>query len=615
MGFSLPNQLVNTQAGVESTRQLIRTPDGSDVEINELRDSFRQGFVFEIQNIETGQNIPGGVFVTVLNPVRYNLSEPFQATLTPTENNSVDAEENGVIIREIVLEGTFGIKEKRARGFTGGQGNGEAISGNQHFNLFRNFFRKYSEIKKDPNEGAKHRMIFHALRDDDHFVVVPKTFETPRDASRTRTHYEYRVTLSAIDTAITPINLLGPEEREFNFTNALRDINEAFNDARAGVAEVTANISAIKRRVGNIQATLTNAAQVINAVGAFLSGTAQLINFPLQSVATVTESLGNAADRLIEGVSDATFGVLAENARSIRRIEAAIDVIAMYDEKFQDIVTNTENVFKGENRATRQDISAGSSSSAPGTAGSGGTTIGSRVRSVSGSSGRLAGLTVPRRGGLREVVVRRTDSLESIATANRTTAAAIILLNDLRSPYLTEFGGPGILKPGDRVLVPVEGTDQASTGRGITDFLDSEEALYGIDIALDDTVLNNTGLFDIAVTETQDSMDFAIRKGVPNVVQGTEITLNTERGTTQFLPDIGIRRNIGTKGTTQHVLLASIILREGLLSDTRINGIQSSRAVFDSVTGSLELEITPIVSGQQPGTTFVVPFGKASGES
>jgi hypothetical protein len=97
---------------------------------------------------------------------------------------------------------------------------------------------------------------------------------------------------------------------------------------------------------------------------------------------------------------------------------------------------------------------------------------------------------------------------------------------------------------------------------------------------------------------------------VANVVQGTEITINTERGTTQFIPTLGIRRNVGTKGTIQHVLLASTVLREALLSDPRVSGIESSRVVLDG--DQLSQEITPIISGQRPGATLVLPFGRAS---
>jgi hypothetical protein len=391
------------------------------------------------------------------------------------------------------------------------------------------------------------------------------------------------------------------------FTDALRDINEAFNDARAGIAEVTANVSEVRRKVGNIQAVLGNAAQIVNAVGGFVSGVSTFINYPLQLVATVSEQLVDAADSLVDSLDGLTYGTLHENARSIRRIEAAIDRIAMYDEKFQDITTRIESFFEGERALTNADIATSGSSSAPG---AGGATVGSRTRTVAGSDGRLAGLEVPRRSGLRSVRVQRTDTIESIAGRAGTTPEAVIIINDLRPPYLTDGGGPGILKPGDTILVPAASSGASATGRGAVDFLTAEEALYGVDVAIDRTAFDRTGLFDIAVDEVGGATDFALARGVANVVQGTEITINTERGTTQFIRALGIRRNVGVKGTLQHVLLGSVTLREALLSDPRISGIESSRVVLDGDT--LVQEITPIVSGQRPGATLVLPFGRAS---
>lgn len=610
------NSQALTAGPLDATRFVLRGPDGSEAAISELRDSFRQGFVFEILDTETGRNIKDGVFVLVLNPVRYNLSEPFQKVLTPAEDDTVVAEENGIILRTITLEGTFGLKERRASGFVGAQGNGEALGGNEHFNLLRNFFRRYSAIKKDPRTSARHVMIFHALRDDDHFVLAPEMFETPRDAGRTRTHYEYRIQLTATDEATKTGLFPVVDESSYKFTDTLRGLNEAFNDARSFFAEVTANLSEIRRKVQNIQTVLINAAQVINAVGGVLSGASEFVKLPLRFVANTADLLANAGDQLIDAIDPETNGVLFENARSLRRLEASIDRIAMFDERFEDSVDSIEDVFRGEQRITAADASAGAGASAPGAEGSGGATIGSRVRSVGGSDARYAGLDIPRGTGLREVYVERTDTLESLATAAGTVPEAIILINDLRPPYLTAFGGPGILKPGDVVLVPdTAPSTEPSTGRGQVDYLTTEEALYGIDLGLDQDLLEREGLLDIAVDDTHDSLDAELARGLRSVIQGTEITINTERGTTLFLPDIGIRRNVGTKGTAQHVLLASIILRESILADPRVDGIQSARVVFDGNTGALSQEITPILSGQQTGATFVLPFGRASGGS
>lgn len=602
----LPAALVQPSGIIDASRFVLRGPDGSEASISELREGFRQGFVFELLDL-AAPGTPLEVHVLVLNPVRYTLSEPFQLTLTPGEDDTVIAEENGIIVREIVLEGTPGISAKTARGFIGAQGSGQPLSGIAHFNKLRNLFRRYSALKKDPNRSANIQLLFHALRDDDHFVVVPRQFETPRDAQKTRTHYEYRITLAATDEATVSALRAQEDTSGFDFTDALRDINEAFNDARAAVAEVTANLSDIKRKIGNIQAVLGNAAQILNAVGGFVSGATDLINYPLQLVATVTEQLATAGDDLITSVADSPFDVLAENARSIRRLEAAIDRIAMYDDRFTDSAQRIEDLFRGERSITNADVSSSSGASSPG---AGGVTVGSRTRVVAGSDGRLSGLEVPREDDLRIVRVQRTDTLESIASRAGTTPEAVIILNDLRPPYIVPGGGPGFVMPGDTILVPAAGSGGRSTGRGAVDYLTPEEALYGVDFALDRTILARDGVFDLSVETMRGGFDFEVSTGIANVVQGTEITINTERGTTQFIPDLGIRRNVGTKGTLQHVLLSSIVLREALLSDPRVSRIDSSRVVLDG--DQLLQEITPVVSGQRPGATLVLPFGRVS---
>jgi hypothetical protein len=175
---SLPTSLLGQSGQIGFTRYTLTGPDGSTASIAELRTGFRQGFVFELLDL-TRPLIPLEVHVMVLNPVKYTLSEPFQLTLTPGEDDTVVAEENGIIVREVMLEGTYGIQDKRAQGFIGAQGGGQALSGNAHFNALRNMFRRYSAIKKDPRRAANVVMIFHALR------ATSRRLETLRRPGRT----------------------------------------------------------------------------------------------------------------------------------------------------------------------------------------------------------------------------------------------------------------------------------------------------------------------------------------------------------------------------------------------------------------------------------------------
>lgn len=591
------------QTGNVSQRFTLRGPDGSEASISELRDGFRQGFVFELLDL-TSPNTPLEVHVLALNPTSYTLGEPFQVDVTPGQGNEVVTEETGIIVREIRLEGTMGLSPKTARGFVGAQGGGQALTGTEHFQSLRNLFRRYSALKKDPAKSASIRLLFHALRDDDHFVVIPRQFETPRDAT-SRVHYKYRITMTAVAEATVSGLRRDQPLGEDGFTNALRDINEAFNDGRAAFAEVTANIAEIKRKVGNIQAVMVQAASVLNAVGNFVRGAASAINYPLQLVATCTDMLARAGDDLIEATASSGFGILTENARSLRQLESSIDRIAMYDDRFAQLgAEQIATLFRGERRVTNADIDASGGSSSPG---AGGATVGSRVRASLGSAARLAGLDVPSEGGFDIHEVRRTDSLESIASRYGTTPEVVALINNLLPPYIVPGGGPGFAGEGDRLLVP-SAVSGRSSGRGAVDYLTPEEALYGVDFALAPHAGGE--LFDLRVETVRGGYDAELIGGIANVVQGTEITVNTELGTTQYIPDLGIRRNVGVKGTTQHMLLGAIVLREAVLSDARISGIESARVVLDGDV--LSQEITPIVRGQRPGATLVLPFGRVS---
>jgi hypothetical protein len=205
--------------------------------------------------------------------------------------------------------------------------------------------------------------------------------------------------------------------------------------------------------------------------------------------------------------------------------------------------------------------------------------------------------------------VSRTDTVDSIAAAAGTTPETIIVINDLRAPYISSGGGPGVVRPGDTILVPVRAGAGTSTEPG-GEYLSPEDALYGVDFKFDDTVLAKEGRFDLSVANSL--FDAELSSGVQNVVQGTQITVLTEIGTTVFVPSVGLRRNVGTKGTIQHTLLASIRLREGILVDPRISGIQSLRVVLDGDV--LRQEITPIIGTARRGVRLVLPFGHVTGE-
>lgn len=591
-----------SESGTERTQ--IRVPGSRDAPEADLVTGFRNGFVFELLDIREPQ--PLAVHVMVLNPDRYELAEPHQSTLTPTADNTVVDESNGIIQGTLSLEGTFGVSPKRATGFEGAQGGGKALSGDDHFRALRDMFRTYGKLKQDPEANAFVRLIFHALKDDDHVILAKPVFTTPRDAKSTRMHYRYRIQADTIGDAASISKLRRSDAATSTggfFSNATKAVAQAFNDARAAFAEVNEQLGVVRRKVGNINAVMVQAAGFINSVGNALSnGSDTLIAYPLQLAATATEQVADSADFLATSVEDATVGTAASLGRSLRRMEDAFDRILAFPEKFEGLRDRSLEAYRGERRLTQADFENREA----------GATIGSRVRVRLGSESES--FRFGSYASVEAVRVTATDTIDSLASRFSVEPEIVVSLNDLRPPYIFPGGGPGVLQPGDTILMPVRSNlGDGGGGQPGGNYFDADDAIYGVDFALDLARLNRESRLDFRAPVAADAGDLEYARGLNNVIQGTAVTVWTERGSTVFLPNVGINRTIGRKGTAQHVVLAALNLRDAILADTRITGISESRIVLDGDV--LTQEIVPVVSGRRGNTTIVLPFGTASGGS
>lgn len=592
-----------------STFRIPGISDLVDTLIGDASDGFARGFVLEIVDDRAPQSPE--TFGLVLNPTRYELSEPFQAELTPTEDNSVVAEETGIVIREIMLEGTFGLREKP--GFGGANAN-KKLGGNEHFLAMRNFFRRYSAMKKDPNKSPHTHMALHVLKDDDHWKVVPREFTSPRDSRLARMHRLYRLQLTAID---------GPNFRRFKqphkalgFFDRVAQLSKSLNDARAFFADATAALALVRRRtVGNFDALLIQAAGIITAAGNFVRGLRQTIRVPIQLVQQTAQALELLADQ-VDSVTSFDPGSLDPDAymrdfaRAVRGLSSAFDDFGSHPDAFDQPLSSflagggkpeAFSAFFTAQRLTKDDLDNNLA----------GATVGTRTQLTSGSDSD-GGLDLGSGQGVTSWTVKRGDSLGSIANATASAPEAIVLLNDLQYPYISEGGGPGIAKPGDKLLVP-SGASQDETAIGPppdqADYFITDDVLYGVDLALDPDLLAE-GVMEIAVDVAHGAGDADLVRGVPAVVQGIAIVLNSEAGSTTALPEVGVYQPVGSRGTVQHTLLAAVRLRDGLLVDERVDTIDEMSVVLDADVLSQEVSLS-LVGGRRVG--LAVPFGKASG--
>jgi len=585
----------------------------------DLGKAFKTGFVIEIVEKKKVRTVIDA-HVFVLNPVRYSLSEPFQSTLTPTEANTVLEEVNGIIVREITLEGTFGLAERTPRALTpsapGGprsapyqalKSNGKA-DGSTQFATLRQLFRTYSDLKKDPERAPFIKMVFHSLRDDDHWTVVPKSFDTPRDAARTRMHYEYRISLLTTGDASAIYAL--PDD-SFTLDDVFKVINQALAEATSIVNDINTVIAQIRSKVANIDAVMIGVSGFLTQVGVSIASSRDLvIDYPRKLALSSADAVRTAGLQLAD-TTQATFttptgykAIDTNAARWLAALERCLDRIISRVQKFressQEVLQRTERSYLGERALTENDLLTNSA----------GATANSSARVAKGAESE-AGTSFGEYQALRRVQVTATSTLSTLSSLYNVSRELIVVVNNLRPPYFTPGGGLGTLKPGDYVLIPVAQTSGVPVSDTATaSYRDVEQTLYGMDFALDQTELA-LGKLDFKIDASHGNDDAEYATGIPNITNGLEIILHTEQGETQHVPSVGLNLPVGSKGTLQNVLLAATSMRSSILSDDRIERILSSRLVLDGDT--LTQEITPLIRGGGEGLTVVLPLGRASG--
>lgn len=556
--------------------------------------AFKRGFVFEIID-QRQPNDSIAVKSLVLNPQRYLLSEPFAVALTPTEDDTVVAEENGVLIREISIEGTTGLSKKKEDALGRGGAAGTEASGVDHFRELRQLFRRYGDLKKDPQKSPHIIMVFHDVRLDEHWVVVPRAFETPRDAAQARVHFQYRIALAAISVFPPP----KPPSPLFG-SQALQDtiskLNSVVHDSRAFLVETINNIDAISERVRDPSVMLEQAARSVNSVARLVDGTATLIELGVAFHQSATDLFESVREDIVNGIDGDPAQKHLEAARTISRLEASLTLALTEPQSYAPPLAEQQLApYAGERNFTPADIANQTA----------GATIGTRTRLALGSEGN-AGLDLGSFAGTRRDSVLAGDTIDVIANRTGVPREAIIVMNNLRFPYVAAQRLPGVLRVGDSILIPVPSSSAVEGLAPIAAYLNPEDVVYGVDMALD-AELAAQGILDVAVDDVHGSRDCQLARGLANVVQGVRIITATELGTTTFLPQLGIRRTPGVRGTLDNVLLASVTLREAILSDNRVSGIASMRIVLDGDV--LSQEITAVVRDAREGVTLVVPFG------
>lgn len=526
-------------------------------------------------------------------PKTLNMREPFNTHIQPTQNGGKYVESHGSLIKEVQITGTTGVrphKKKRPDNVSNNVRIDEGqvpettrsaaigldpteITGHDTAMSLRNVFRHYSDLQNAGSTSIV--MVWRNAKDDDYWVVEPVVHELKQDSGNPFS-YNYSIQLKTLARFDKSVLSLPTEAR-----NAGKDCQETLQNQ--------GNVTA---RLRNIQKVLTNGYFVTMASGNIIGGGLAAVNSILVPLGDVIRGIkGNiqgvygAADQLLRA-ADTVATEINSQLRDVAEIAYDADTRRVYRywrrtlEACYQLLTEP-SFKKAYQRVISQRTRISRAYSVPGFTGT------SSVPNTGGSPTFLA--NAPRTSQVAQYIVGAQDDIRSLAgqlLGDSRRWQELVVLNDLKPPYINNVGSQGVLAPGETLLYPQSGqggTDmiklQTNAGQDY-DAQDSTSLLdqtYGRDIKLVSVSTDISGtLTDL---EVNNRGDLSTIVGVPNVDQAIKIKFSTEKGTLRMHPFFGARFALGSKATTKSFNNFRLNTLATLLSDDRIADVKSIKFV------------------------------------
>lgn len=527
-------------------------------------------------------------------PKVHEFSEPFATTIQPTQGGGKYVESYGSIIKSLRISGTTGLRpnkgaprsipvlgvtEDQINTFLGaGLADGVAgrtrgipaseKTGHDDIIFLRNLFRHYSDAKASNALASKIVMLWRNIKDADYWVVEPEDFRLTQNSSSPLT-YEYSISLKTLS--------------RFDFTYGLPP--DPLKVARDR-ARMLARLQEYSQNLLNIFMTI---ASQVNKITGFVYFASDLVLSPLLNVINGLNAVKTAAFGVVRGIR-------AQSRKLIDNFDEAIArLVSMPGDLFEDVprLTVVRNLRRGRcdlEHVLNEPVANESSISAD--------TM-SAIDRYASAYDRPGTITTPRRTsdsptyiGTEEVTesvstdtVRPGEDLRDIAArllGDRSHWRVLAVLNKLRSPFISETGGPGVLAPGDAILYPDNSTNASLVGTQNPS--NSETAgmsspvieAYGRDLRLKSERAGGGEVTDLLLNQRGDLSSI---QGVANVEQAINLKFMTQRGELPAHPRYGAKAVIGGKVTASSFSELRINTMSTLSADTRIAEISSIQFV------------------------------------
>lgn len=578
-------------------------------------------YALEMKVPATEEPLGSVVFVFPLGPDTLTVKRVFGQTVVPTLGGVV-AEERGLVWRDLVISGHFGLRPKKgydtttkspstAEGF-GPVSPVDTLSGPLWVRrMLVNIFDRYAALKADPTTSAETVLIWHNFKEEESLVVVPTEVDLNRTTA-TRQLYPFNIQLKAIgpaDKLILPSETLGPLAAFLNavasviraVSRALGLVEGAFQEASAFLGEVRYFIATVDSLFDSVSRIVASAKDFVTGVTDTISAGAGLLDSAAQALDDILSLLesdepnaaGISASATVPPEVRQTFAEMQDGLHGIRsQLSAFAGSYETEAAAHADESRGTNGVSDEELDAAAEEPATTASELETRTTGAG-----DRTRKDAGALPRER--VFAKYSGFFPYVVCGGDTVQGLAArflGDGTLWYDIVIVNGLKPPYISWAGGPSVARPGDTLLIPRLGgdnrTNSAARSAGAT-----EEQLFGRDCRLVETANSRPGRPEVdLVVDTRTNKDIATIGGVDNLVQAVQARIWTTRGTMPHYPGYGVPPLVGFGNTAANLTALKIGLKATISQDSRIDSVLAIRASASGDTLEVDADVRPIGS-------------------
>ncbi len=509
------------------------------------------------------------------------LAGPVNSLAGPIINRADRLVDTATGLASSVLD-AFGLGGPAARNL-----NKEERTGYDDVMKLRNIFRAYSDIKKDNKLASKTVMLWRNVKDADYWVVEPQEFKLVQDSKSPMT-YNYHITLKTLSRF----------EYFPTFTEdplaAIKASNNLISNIQGATRELTNTLLVVSTQIDRLAGAGVFAQNLImNPLIETVRGTSSVVGSAQGFTPTFVNNWQRLNNNLQEAL-DTLDSQLNTNVSTIGPdVQPVSAALSQEEQELADSFAPVINALRVAQRASRRVLTL------PGVRASIQSQVnnkkqrqvqaykkailgGGRLGATPSTAGDKSFIGNDQLGGsVAKAIIGSTENIFSLAQrllGNRNRWKLLVLVNDLKPPYITPSGIPQTLAPGQYILYPVnDGSGVAIENINANDLEKDQkgenvdtavERAYGRDIRLKSDANNRT---DVVIAA---GGDIASIQGIPNVKQAMRLKFSTEQGTLTVHPRYGSAFPIGSKMTPISFNLFRLNAYATMISDARVSAVR-----------------------------------------